>query len=415
MTAGDSKSAPLAEFAQAHGLTVSDTAELPATGALLGEDDLEVEGAATGVVADGEPGTLCHLTYTYRSNDTTQTAKRTAVVIRLPESIGFAPYLASSGVNLAAGPVKKVKLEDGGSLLAADGINDPWLTELLSPAFTHWLSRNPDDFAWELADGVLCVSREGHITGEEKLAALCSDAARIATTVREECLEEVDSGQASQTAAKPRKLAGHARLAAAILDRTTFDHPPADVASARPQFHRLVVRHPSTYFIALFMTLAWMLGINVIGGGIFGLLLNLPNPGRAVLIFELLLFVVVGYFVLRSQINGLTETLSREGFWREYARTRGLRFEDPHAFAAANAKAGLPGTPKRVLTGAFGGVPASLMITGDGSKRGDSIALVGGPTGPIATAELDLSAPGASAKALDAYVDELVLDLKTQP
>ena len=55
------------------------------------------------------------------------------------------------------------------------------------------------------------------------------------------------------------------------------------------------------------------------------------------------------------------------------------------------------------------------MITGDGFKRGDSIALVGGPTGPIATAEFDVSAPGASAKALDAYVDELVLDLKTQP
>ena len=47
-------------------------------------------------------------------------------------------------------------------------------------------------------------------------------------------------------------------------------------------------------------------------------------------------------------------------------------------------KASLPGTPKRVMTGVFAGVPGSLMVTGDGLKRGDSIALVGGETGPIA-------------------------------
>jgi hypothetical protein len=55
------------------------------------------------------------------------------------------------------------------------------------------------------------------------------------------------------------------------------------------------------------------------------------------------------------------------------------------------------------------------MLTGDGRTRGDQIALVRGPKGPIATTELNVSAPGVSAKALDELVATLVLDLETQP
>jgi hypothetical protein len=308
-----------------------------------------------------------------------------------------------------------VELDGGGSLLAADGINEAWLTELFSPAFTQWLNRNPEDFAWELADGVLCVSRAGHLSKESELSTLCADAAHIAATVREECLEEVESGGAERTAATARKLKPQDQLVNSILARTTFDSPPADVAASRAQFRGLVVRHPSTYFISFFTTLAWMLGINIIGGGIYGLLLNLPDPGRAVLVYQGLLFVIVGYLVLRRQINGTSEKLAAEGFWQQYARTRGLRFEDPSSFAATHAKADLPGNPVRVMTGSFDGVPGSLLVTGDGFTRGDSIALVAGPIGPTATAEFDVSAPGASAKALDGYAAELVMDLRTRP
>jgi hypothetical protein len=405
----------LDEFAEAHGLEAAESVELATSGALLSENDLKQRAAATGALPGGETGTVCHLTYTTRSNDSTRTHDKTAVVIRVPESIGFAPYLAAGETSLYLGTkTRSVKLDGGGQVRAADGIDEAWLTELLSPAFTHWLQRSPDGFGWELAEGVLCVWRDGHLTTERELVPLCEDAALIARTVREESLEEVDSGKAEASAAET-KTDSEGKLAKAILDRTTFAHPPADVAEAMPQFRGLVVRHPSTYFVALFMTLAWMLGINIIGGGIFGLLLNLPNPGLAVLIFELALFAVVGFLCLRSQINGISKRLATEGFWREYARGRDLRSEDPGAFAATHAKAGLPGRPKRVLTGVFGGIPGSLMLTGDGLKRGDSIALVSGPSGPIATAELDLSAPGASARALDAYVETLVLDLQTQP
>ncbi|MDX6583754.1 MAG: hypothetical protein QOI10_2938 [Solirubrobacterales bacterium] len=411
MSAGAKDGGPLAEFARAHGLAAAERVELPRSGGLLSEDDLRVEGAASGDLPGGEPGTVCRLTYTYRSNDSTHTVRRTAVVLHVPESIGFAPYLGAGGpVAMLA---KSVKLESGDSVRAADGVNADWLTELFSPAFTEWLHRNPDDFGWELAAGVLCVSREGYLSAESELETLCTDAAHIATTVREECLEEVDTGEAKRTAAKDAKPEDP--FVAAILAKTTFDHPPADVASTRPQFRQIVVRHPSTYIHWLGRTLLWMLGVNIIGGGIYGLLLNLSNPGRAVLIYQGILFVIIGYLVLRSQINGSSQKLATEGFWQQYARDRNLTFEDPSTFAATHAKANLPGAPVRVMTGTFSGIPGSLMTTGDGFKRGDSIALVGGEDGPTATAELDVSAPGISASALDQYAADLALDLKTRP
>jgi hypothetical protein len=406
---------PLAEFASAHGLEFAERTELPARGGLLSEDDLTQDGAATGELAAGEPGTLCRLTYTYRSDDTTHTVKRTAAILRVPESIGFAPYLgARERLALVAGS-KQVELAGGGRMFAADGVSDQWLTELLSPAFVQWLARNPDDFAWELADGVLCVSREGHLSKETELAALCADAAHIATTIREECLEEVQTGEAKRTAAKAKAPSGRDKLVSAVLAQTTFDRPPADVTSALDQFRQVVVRIPGTYISAAFKTLLLMLAVNVIGGGIYGLLLNLHNPGTAVLIYQLILFVVIGFFVLRSQINGTSKQLAIEGFWQQYAKARGLRFEDPSSFAATHAKAELPGNPVRVMTGTFEGIQGSLLVTGEGLKRGDSIALVAGEAGPTATAEFDVSAPGPSAKALDQYAADLALDLKTRP
>ncbi len=137
MSATDSHGAPLGEFARAHGLRLDDAPDIARKGGLLGQDDLRVGAAATGALPGGEPGTVCHLTYTYRSDDTTHTVERTAAVLRVPESLGFAPYLGTgASIGIGGVPLRSVKLAGGGSLRAADGINDAWLAELLSPAFS---------------------------------------------------------------------------------------------------------------------------------------------------------------------------------------------------------------------------------------------------------------------------------------
>src|SRR5918997_6371239 len=91
------------EYAEAHGLNPIRFPTLPAQGGLLSQDDLKIEAAISGTLPGGEPGTLCHLTYTYRSNDSTHTVRRTAAVVAVAESIGFAPYMGNPAGALRGG------------------------------------------------------------------------------------------------------------------------------------------------------------------------------------------------------------------------------------------------------------------------------------------------------------------------
>ena len=58
-----------------------------------------------------------------------------------------------------------------------------------------------------------------------------------------------------------------------------------------------------------------------------------------------------------------------------------------------------------------GPTTGSLVLVGDGSKRDDRIAVVAGPSGPVAEAELRAEAPGISAKLLDSYTESLTKEL----
>lgn len=117
------------------------------------------------------------------------------------------------------------------------------------------------------------------------------------------------------------------------------------------------------------------------------------------------------FFAIRSEVNGRSRKLATELFWREYARTRGLEPIDPRIFAATHAKAGLPSAPDRVFAGNVGGVDGALALKGDGLRRGDWIALVAGPSGPLASTEFTNSAPGPSLHGLDSYTERLATEL----
>ncbi len=407
--------AALAEFAEAHGLTFAKGGDLPREGGLLSRDSLQVLGTARGRLPGGADGTLAFLTYEYRSNDTTHTKRLTAAVVEVPESIGFAPYLAYDPMRLnlvgARVAAKHVEIIEGVKIWADEGIDPAWLRELFSPALSDWLARSPDGFSWELKNGVLAASLDGHRDRDPDLVRVCEDAGHLANAFRQESLEEVSAGSAARSAAKA-KPNPETILIERLLPLVEFERPPANVIEARPAFRELVVRHPSTWFVGLFMTLVWSLLVNLIGGGIFGLLLNLPSPLIAVAVFEMLVFSIVGYLTIRREINSRSEKLAREAFWREYAKGRGLVSIDPRTFAATHAKAELPGSPLRVLAGTFDGVDDALMVTGDGLKRGDAIAIVRGPNGPVASADFNVSAPGASVAALDSYVERLAGELR---
>lgn len=207
VTAGEVKGAGLAEFAKAHRLELAEGGVLPAVGGLLSRDSLVVHETAVGQLRDRVEGTVALLTYTYRSNDTTHHRDLTVAVVRVPESIGFAPYLADAtgrSYGIAAGvDAKKIESSGGASVYADRGIDEGWLGELLSPALADWLARSPEGFGWELADGLLVASRQGHLTAE--LDRLCDDAVHLAAAIRGESLEEVETGAAARSAAKVKE------------------------------------------------------------------------------------------------------------------------------------------------------------------------------------------------------------------
>jgi hypothetical protein len=403
----------LDDFAEAHAL--GPAPELPHEGGLLGEDDLRVEAAATGPLPGGIEGTLAHLAYTYRSDDSTKTRRLTTVVARVPESIGFLPYAADAyGAVYGARcghKTKSLRLDGDVRLQVDAGADETWLAELFSPALRDWLARSPEGFGFELASGVLAVSVPGHLSSESELTRLCEDAARLAAALRTESLEEVETGGAARSAAK-RKRDPHAVLVAELVPLIEFERPPADVAAAIPAYRALVTRHGSTYFIAAIITLAWTLIVNVVGGGIFVLLLNLPNPLAAVVVFEVVVLATVGAIVIRHEIKSRSRACAAEAFWTHYARSRRLEAVDPLEFAATHARAGLPGQPERVFAGSVEGVDGALVITGDGLKRGDAIALVAGPIGPVARADFEASAPGPSARLLDSCAERLASGMR---
>src|SRR5688572_7686615 len=168
--------AAIGRFAEAHGLTPVESPELPDHGGTLSRAKAEAGPAAAGKLPGGLEGTLTHYDYTTTDNDGHHYHHPlTLVVTRVPESMGFAPYLGYSGggsevdnTGSEIGTVEEVEAVNAtlgdARVWAYKGTNDDWLRELFSPALLDWIGRSPEDFGFELADGTLIVGRNGHLT-----------------------------------------------------------------------------------------------------------------------------------------------------------------------------------------------------------------------------------------------------------
>jgi hypothetical protein len=403
----------LEEFAEAEHLDPGTGGALPAAGSLLERSGLVVDGAARGMLPGGREGTVLLTTYKTTSDDHTTTHHHTAVVMRVPEAMGYAPYLQMGRANGLQANTKIFEPVPGVSVRADEGVDEGWLTELFSPALCEWLSRSPGDFGAELSSGVLTVIRDEHLRQPADLRGLCTDAAKVADAIREEAVEEVESGGgAVAKAAAPTR---DERLAAGLIPKLGVAAPPAHVESEMVAGREAATHSGAVLGSVIRTTLLIIVGVNVIGGGIYGLLLNLSNPKLAVLIYQGILLLIVTPLVYRSRTSKLAKRASEEAFYLGYAKARDLKPVEPLRFAAEYGEAGLPAKPVRVFEGLFGGTSGHLMLTGNGLTRGDQIVLVRGPKGPTATTELNVSPPGVSTTALDECVQTLLLDLETAP
>lgn len=424
-------SKPLAEFAAAHGLAYADRVELPRQGDLLCRDG-KVEGAATGALPGGATGTLAHFTYTYTYTDSdnhTHHEERpfTIVVTEIPESIGFLPFMGFSGAasklsanaggeDMAPIEMDKSEVLEHAAAFAYRGTSESWLAQLLSPAMIQWLERSPDDFGFELANGVLCVGRNGYLSDSAALTTCCEDAGHLAGAIREESLEEVETdGGEIEAARDPDAVDPHmeAALSAVEIDA------PATPTAAQGNFKSYARRAPATIFGALRFALLLTLLLNVPGAAIPIILLS-EGAYLPLAVIEGALILIVFFFSFRSRVTAAGVKYADEAFYRGYAASRELTLEEPLHFAATHAEAKLPFKPERVLAGVLpGGTNGSLVLTGDGGKRSDRVAVVAGLKGPVAEAELQAEAPGISAELLDGYAErlsaEVAEDLATRP
>lgn len=415
---------PIAAFAESHGLSYAESADLPRQGSTLTREGGRVEGAASGVLPGGIEGTLARFTYVYKWSDSDNNTREenrpfTLVVTAIPESIGFAPYLGFSGPaskldedaggeDMAPIEMEHVKALKGAAASAYEGISERWLAQLLSPAMVEWLGRCDPDFGFELASGVLVAGRNGYIQEDRQLEALCTDVARLATTIREESLEEVGTGGESE-AARDVGFADPATETA--LREVAVDSPP-NATAARGAFHQHLARSPAIVMRALRTGILWTLIVNVPAVAIPILLLS-NGLYLPLAIFELALVLLIATFAYRSRVRGGAEKLAAEAFYRAYAADRELQLEEPLGFLANHAEAKLAFKPDRVFSGVLpGGMNGALALVGDGSKRSDRVAAIAGPRGPVAEAELQAEAQGISARALDAYAERLSAEVR---
>lgn len=410
----------LKKFAESHGLTFSERADLPRRGSTLAHSESKVEGAATGTLPGGIEGTLANFTYTYTwtdSDDHTHTEHRcfTFVVTQVPESIGFLPYMGFAGsgshFNPLAGSTEMTQVDLGKDPGFKDaracvykGTSQNWLTRLLSPALLEWLARSDDDWGFELADGILCAGRSRYVYGEAELTTLCEDAAHIATAIREESREEIDSGSGSIDAAEDPDASDPAMEKALAKVKTD---PPAYLTAALPAYKSHARRSGETFRRALRYALLLTLVLNIPGAAI-PIVLATQGAWALLAVIEGVLILVIFFFAFRSRVRSAGHKYAEEDFFRSYAEQRGLKLEEPLRFAATHAEAKLPFKPDRVMSGPLpGGGEGSLVLCGDGSKREDRIAVVLGPEGPVAEAGLEAEAPGLSTRDLDTFFEQL--------
>lgn len=421
----------LARFAESHGLSYGESADLPQQGATLTQGSGEVEGAATGSLPGGIEGTLARFVYVYKSTDsdgrtTEESRPFTLVVTKIPESIGFVPFLGFSGPasnldedaggeDMAPIEMEHVKALKGFAGSAYKGVSERWLAQLLSPAMVQWLGRCDPDFGFELASGVLVAGRGGYLEDPLKLEAVCKDAAYLANAIRAESLEEVGTGGESEAARDVRFADPQTEAALKAVPVPS----PANVNAARAEFAGHLRGSGATLFRAIRFGLLCALLINVPAAAIPILLIS-GGLYLWLAVFELALILPIAFFSFRSRVRNGAQKLAAEAFYRAYAADRELELVEPLGFLASHAEAGLAFKPDRVFSGVLpGGTNGALALSGDGLKRSDRVAVLAGPRGPVAEAELQAEAPGLSAATLDDYAKklsaEVAEDLATRP
>ncbi|MBS1844590.1 MAG: hypothetical protein JST53_09265, partial [Actinobacteria bacterium] len=370
---------------------------------------------------------LAYYTYTYTTTDSdghteSHTRRFTIVVTTVPQSIGFMPSLGFAGSDSdmtgLGGELEEVERVDLGGHAGLKGCrcyrykgaSEMWTRRLFSPGFVDWLARSEDDFGFELADGVLTTSRTDYLGDAAALTGLCEEAAHLTEVIAAESDQDSESGTAAGNAAKDPKAVDQRMedaLGAIAVD------PPESIGAAEPVFRRHLRHSPATFIHAISYAVAITLLLNIPGMAI-PIVLSVQGAWTLLAAIELGLVLTCAFFIFRKDLRTSGRKYAAEAFWRDYADKRHMKLEEPLHFAATHAEAKLPFRPDRVMSGPLpGGGEGAFCVYGDGSKREDRVAVLAGPAGPIAEAELEAEPQGLTTSDLDTYLDQLAGEVRS--
>ncbi len=198
-------------YASARGLsrTGGQTSLPPSTPLLRKGDRRYAEQVMNGVLPGGAPGAIGLYTYEVKTTDSegntdTDYYRFTVVLHDVPAVAarcsdvycqrreGFRFMDAAEDVfrRMQRLELESEALDKRYEIFFGAGDDPGWMKQLFSPSFIVWLTtETPDDFAFELSAGSLCVNVKGHCDDAAELDRLCAAAGTVARRLAEEAAE----------------------------------------------------------------------------------------------------------------------------------------------------------------------------------------------------------------------------------
>jgi hypothetical protein len=198
-------------YASARGLTrASGRTDLPPSTPLLRKGDRRyAEQVMNGVLPGGAPGAIGLYTYEVKTTDSegntdTDYYRFTVVLHDVPavasrcsdvycqrrEGFRFMDSAEDVFRRMQRLELESEALDKRYEIFFGAADDPGWMKQLFSPSFIVWLTTEaPDDFAFELSAGSLCVNVKGHHDDAAELDRLCAAAGAVAQRLAEEAAE----------------------------------------------------------------------------------------------------------------------------------------------------------------------------------------------------------------------------------
>jgi hypothetical protein len=374
LAAGRAPARPIERYARAHGIAYEREGTLPEATPLLCRGDRRfATEVATGELPGGLDGTLARYTYVVTEDGDERRHHFTVVVTRVPESVGFVPFLlcrhrrrsrasddphGGGYSNTRMLELESAAVQEHYRIETSDEQDQIWLRELFAPSFVAWLAaRAPEQLSFELVEGVLCVYVPWHGDEPSALDRLVEASTHVTERLRGEALEEEGRAAAAITAPAAKRAA---RLRER-LDTVQWQTAPPDAKTASRAYLPIAAREPGPWAKSL------LVGA-VVSAGVFARTLQ---DGAGDVALAVGLGVVALVIAALGLIRQGAARYGQEAFVREYARSRGLALEDGRRFHARNVRLPLPGIADHALKGRLGArkLEAELVLLSDRTNR----------------------------------------------